>query len=53
MTDKLYTECAFYPGSNTLAVINNSGEEQSTAVRMREGEKTFSLRPFETLFVKI
>ncbi len=53
MTDNLYTECAFYPGSNTLAVINNSGEEQSTAVRMREGEKTFSLRPFETLFVKI
>lgn len=53
MTDNLYTECAFYPGSNTLAVINNSGEEQSTAVRMPEEERSFSLKPFETLFVKL
>lgn len=32
VTDNLHTECAYYPKSSMLVVINNSGQEQNAAV---------------------
>ena len=32
VTDNLHTECAYYPESSMLVVINNSGQEQNAAV---------------------
>ena len=35
ITDNPYTECAYYPASNMLVIINNSGETQAASVRLR------------------
>ena len=32
VTDNLHTECAYYPESSMLVVINNSAQEQKTSV---------------------
>lgn len=53
MTDNLYTECAFYPDSGMLAVINNSAGLQSTVVETESGKTTVELKPYETVFLAI
>ena len=42
------TECAYYPGSGKLVIINNTGDTQTTTVRMEDGrEVTVTLAPFD------
>lgn len=38
VTDNLYTECAYYPESKTLVVINNTAQPQETAVSVPGGK---------------
>ena len=49
LTDNPWCECAYYPAQSRLVVINNSGEEQLTAV---SGEE-ISLKPFETRVIEV
>ena len=37
LTDNIYTECAYYPGSGQLVVINNSDQPQTTGVQTKNG----------------
>ena len=53
ITDNKDAECAYYPKSNTLVVINNSDKKLSTTVNVEAGKKEFSLEPFETQIVKL
>ncbi|MDE5588785.1 MAG: D-galactosyl-beta-1-4-L-rhamnose phosphorylase, partial [Acetatifactor sp.] len=53
MTDNLYTECAYYPESGKLVVINNSDREQTTTVPTRAGDRTLTIAPYETVFVEL
>ena len=48
LTDSADTECAYYPNSKKLVVINNSDLVQTTAVMTDAGKKEFTLQPFET-----
>ena len=43
LTDNPRTECAYYPGSGKLLVINNSDRAQKTAVRTDKGEITVEI----------
>ncbi|MBP5331501.1 MAG: 1,3-beta-galactosyl-N-acetylhexosamine phosphorylase [Lachnospiraceae bacterium] len=52
ITDDPDTECAYYPGSGRLVVINNSEIEKHTKVRTDKGVKEFYLRPFETQMIE-
>lgn len=53
ITDNAYTECAYYPGSGQLVVINNSEVAQSTTVKTENGEIFAELEPFQTKMFKI
>lgn len=53
MTDNPYTECAYYPESGKLVVINNSDREQTTAIPTPMGERTLTIPPYETVFVNL
>ena len=53
VTDDSDTECAYYPGSRKLIVINNSEAEKHTKVKTDKGVKEFYLRPFETQMIEI
>ena len=53
MTDHVDTECAFYPGSGKLVVINNSDKKVETHVRMGAEQKTFVLEPFATQIAEV
>ncbi|MCR5323202.1 MAG: 1,3-beta-galactosyl-N-acetylhexosamine phosphorylase [Lachnospiraceae bacterium] len=48
ITDDANTECAYYPGSGKLVVINNSETEKHTKVRTEKGTIELDLKPFET-----
>lgn len=48
LTDSAETECAYYPNSKKLVVINNSDCVQTTTVLTESGAKQFTLQPFET-----
>lgn len=50
-TDNLYTECAYYPESKCMVVINNSDSAQSTRVKTPEGMAEIELAAFETKIV--
>lgn len=49
MTDNLFTECAYYPESKKLVVINNSEETQHTRVETHDGIKELTLDAFATV----
>lgn len=51
MTDNLYTECAYFPESKKLVVINNSDQEQKTTIPTEAGEQTVEVGAYETVFV--
>lgn len=53
MTDNLHTECAFYPESRKLVVINNSNQIQRTKVDTEFGMKSFTIEPFDTVFMDL
>lgn len=53
MTDNLHTECAYYPGSRKLVVINNSGQPQKTGVETETGRREVALEPYETVFINL
>ncbi|MCD8338237.1 MAG: 1,3-beta-galactosyl-N-acetylhexosamine phosphorylase [Lachnospiraceae bacterium] len=53
MTDNLYTECAYYPASGRLVVINNSDTEQTAAIPTEKGERTVSIAPYDTTFIEL
>ncbi len=48
LTDNADVECAFYPKSGKLVVINNSDSETKANVRIQGGSMAFTLKPFET-----
>lgn len=52
MTDHVDTECAYYPGSGKLVVINNCARKVETTVRIGARRETFLLEPFETRIVE-
>lgn len=53
MTDNLYTECAYYPESRKLVVINNSEEEQTTTIPTHVGDKTVTIGAYDTIFMEL
>ena len=53
MTDNLYTECAYYPESKKLVVINNSDKEQTATIPTEQGDKTVTIAPYDTTFMEI
>lgn len=53
MTDNLYTECAYYPESKKLVVINNSDVEQTTTIPTEKGDKTVTIAPYDTTFMEL
>ena len=53
MTDNLYTECAYYPESGKLVVINNSDREQTTTIATEKGDKTVTIAPYDTTFMEL
>lgn len=48
LPDNVETECAYYPGSKQLVVINNSDCIQTTKIPTEQGIMEFTLEPFET-----
>ncbi len=53
LTDNAQAECAYYPASGKLVVINNSGEKISTGIKTEKGTKNFVLDAFETQIVDL
>lgn len=53
LTDNANAECAYYPASGKMVVINNSGEKLSTSVKTEKGTKSFILEAFETQIVDL
>jgi len=53
LTDNLYTECAYYPQSKKLIVINNSPKVQTTQVATKEGKHEIKVEPYDTVFVNL
>ena len=53
LTDNANTECAYYPGSGRLVVINNSDQPQTTAVRTQKGSVETQLEPYATKMLNI
>lgn len=53
MTDNLYTECAYYPESKKLVIINNSDQEQTTTVPTEKGDRTVTIAPYDTTFMEL
>ncbi len=53
MTDNLYTECAYYPQSGKLVVINNSDAEQTTTIPTEKGDKTVTIAAYDTTFMEL
>ncbi|MEK5377287.1 1,3-beta-galactosyl-N-acetylhexosamine phosphorylase C-terminal domain-containing protein [Paenibacillus sp. FSL P2-0173] len=53
ITDNLYTECAYYPESKMLVVINNSDQLQRTTIDTEYGKQTMELEPYDTMITHI
>lgn len=53
LTDSAMTECAYYPESKKLVVINNSGETQTTSVKTPQGVKTFTIEAYDQASVEL
>ncbi|WP_341346641.1 1,3-beta-galactosyl-N-acetylhexosamine phosphorylase [Paenibacillus sp. FSL H3-0469] len=49
LPDNLYTECAYYPESKRLVVINNSGQPQQTTIETDYGPQVVELEAFDTV----
>ena len=53
MTDNLYTECAYYPESGKLVIINNSDREQTATIPTEQGSETVTIAAYDTVFVEL
>ena len=53
ITDNPYTECAYYPASNMLVIINNSGETQAASVKTEAGVKSATLEAYDTAIIQM
>ena len=53
LTDNIYTECAYYPGSGQLVVINNSNQPQTTGVQTKNGRVEISLEAYATKMLAV
>lgn len=53
LTSNYYTECAYFPLSGKLIVINNSELPQQTVVPTQEGDLLFELEPFATQIISL
>lgn len=53
MTDNPYTECAYYPNSKKLVILNNSNEIQKVSVNTEKGPEQAVLQAYETLFLEV
>ncbi len=53
MTDNPYTECAYYPDSGKLVVINNSEEMQQGGVERHKGKKELLLDAFGSVVMNL
>ncbi len=53
MTDNLNCECAYYPGSHKLVVINNSDSEQTTSIPTPQGEQTVTVEAYDTVVMEL
>ena len=53
LTDNVYTECAYYPGSGQLVVINNSDQPQTTGVQTKNGRVELSLEAYATKMLAV
>lgn len=53
ITDNPYTECAYYPASNMLVIINNSGETQTVSVKTEAGVKSATLEAYDTAIIQM
>lgn len=53
LTDNADMECAFYPESRTLIVINNSDTAQECSIRTESGMEHIRLEAFDTVITKI
>ncbi len=49
LTDNPDAECAYYPGTGKLVVINNSDRQVRTKVQTEKGVREFTLAAFETV----
>lgn len=48
LMDNAHTECAYFPESQCLIVMNNSGGQEECRVRTEKGICEFQLKPYET-----
>lgn len=53
ITDSAMTECAYYPDSNMLVVINNSDEKQHPVVSTENGKIELDIEPYDTKIVSL
>lgn len=53
ITDNADTECAYYPDSKKLVVINNSDRKQYTSILTDSGTKEVELESFETKILNL
>lgn len=53
LTDNVQMECAFYPQSRTLVVINNADKMQECHIRTEYGVENIKLEAFDTVIKKI
>lgn len=53
ITDNPYTECAYYPASRMLVIINNSGEIQTASVKTETGVKSATLEAYDTAIIQM
>ncbi|MGQ8874181.1 1,3-beta-galactosyl-N-acetylhexosamine phosphorylase [Paenibacillus sp. TSA_86.1] len=53
ITDNVLTECAYYPESGKLVVINNSDQAQTTTIDTEHGMQTLHIAPFDTMITRI
>lgn len=53
ITDNPYTECAYYPASNMLVIINNSGKTQTASVKTEAGVRTATLEAYDTAIIQM
>jgi beta-D-galactosyl-(1->4)-L-rhamnose phosphorylase len=49
----LYTECAYYPESKILVVINNSDEKQISVIDTEFGKQTIDLEAYDTIILNL
>lgn len=51
LTDNIHTECAWYPASGKLVVINNSEEVQNCTIATEKGKAACTLKPYGVEFI--